>query len=436
MARSALRLIPALSICLFAVVLWSPSPVLGEDVVEFLSGAKLRGQVTAIDKLAKTVTFETQIGSSKIKRTYPYAQIHAVLYRGTRYVLTETPEREASGDKATRRSQGEVIKLINQAGSTPPAWFASTPLEYPKTLDLRWPLKPGGKWNSQRNMGQYLWDVIYPNSKRWRSGVRLVHYLLTQHQGDPALLRRDRNTLGSMYFNLFQDYARAAYWWRRAGVTKDDNAGAFLGECYWRLGNQAMGLAMLDSRRLNAAGIKVYGAMGRVDDAVKYAERYVRAGGRSQQAYLLAADACRKADRTDQAVAYYRKVLAAADARNKDYDKRFDQRAKESIEAIQLQEMADVAKVRDGTFRASGSGYAGLIDVEVEVEAHRIMDVRVVKHHEKQFYSALTDTTKQIIKKQSVKGIDATSRATITSIAIINAAAKALAKGAGEPSRG
>jgi len=54
----------------------------------------------------------------------------------------------------------------------------------------------------------------------------------------------------------------------------------------------------------------------------------------------------------------------------------------------------------------------------------------VIKHVEKQFYAAITDTTNQIVKKQSVNGIDATSRATITSQAIVNATAKALAKGA------
>ena len=49
------------------------------------------------------------------------------------------------------------------------------------------------------------------------------------------------------------------------------------------------------------------------------------------------------------------------------------------------------------------------------------------RHHEKQFYSAIEDTTAQIVKEQGFTGIDATSGATITSEAIINATAKALA---------
>ena len=59
----------------------------------------------------------------------------------------------------------------------------------------------------------------------------------------------------------------------------------------------------------------------------------------------------------------------------------------------------------------------------------RIVSVRVTKHEEKQFYSALTDTPSQIVKKQGVKGVDAVTGATMTSEAIINATAKALAGG-------
>jgi uncharacterized protein with FMN-binding domain len=100
-----------------------------------------------------------------------------------------------------------------------------------------------------------------------------------------------------------------------------------------------------------------------------------------------------------------------------------------SIEAIRLFELTDVAKVADGKYRASSLGYEGPIEVEVEVRAGRIEAVRITDHKEKQFYSALRDVPEQIIKKQGVRGVDATSRATITAEAVINATAKALAKG-------
>jgi uncharacterized protein with FMN-binding domain len=57
----------------------------------------------------------------------------------------------------------------------------------------------------------------------------------------------------------------------------------------------------------------------------------------------------------------------------------------------------------------------------------KIQNVEITKHKEKQFYSALRDIPQQIVVKQSVKDVDATSRATITAEAIVAATAKALA---------
>ena len=65
----------------------------------------------------------------------------------------------------------------------------------------------------------------------------------------------------------------------------------------------------------------------------------------------------------------------------------------------------------------------------VTVHSGRITDVKVEKHEEKQFYSSIKDTTADIVAKQGVKGVDATSGATITAVAIINASAKALVGG-------
>ena len=72
--------------------------------------------------------------------------------------------------------------------------------------------------------------------------------------------------------------------------------------------------------------------------------------------------------------------------------------------------------------------YDGPLEVAVTVRNHRITAVKITRHEEKQYYSSLTDIPNQIIAKQSLQGIDATSSATITAEAIINAAAKALAQ--------
>jgi uncharacterized protein with FMN-binding domain len=88
----------------------------------------------------------------------------------------------------------------------------------------------------------------------------------------------------------------------------------------------------------------------------------------------------------------------------------------------------DIKRIPDGIYHDSSVGYSGQVFVEVSVAAGRISDVKVTKHTEKQWYSSITDTRRQILLKQGAKGVDATSGATITSEAILNATLKALAK--------
>ena len=413
------------------VVLAAPSSCLAEDLVEFLSGAKARGTIKEIRKEKKDFDFEVKLGGRSVVRTYPFDKVHAVTMQGKRYVLTKKPQASDSGE-ATQRTRAQVLELINTVGRTPPEWFESTPLDYPRTLDLSWPLKPPQKgWNNQKNVGQYKWDIINPNTSRWKSGVRLLHHVMTLHKEDPALLHRDTKALAAMYYELFQDYPRAAFWFRQAKVKMPEPQAVQLAECYWRLGNKQMALETIKSRTLPMNAIKLLGDMKQTDRAVKLAESFGRSNPtRTHEPYLLAGDACRLVGRFDEAIEFYQKVLQAGKARNENYQKIHAGRARDSIDAIRLFDKADVSKVADGSYRASSTGYAGAVEIEVRVSSGKIEGLRVTKHREKQFYAALTDTPKQILDKQSVKGIDATSRATITSQAIVNATAKALAGGA------
>ncbi len=424
-ASSVARLIAGLLVWL-ALPLVCPAA----DVVEFISGAKAEGTVTAIRKADKEFDFEVKVGTRTLVRTYSFAKVHAVTMNGKRFTLTPKSGRPAAAGATNVRSREQIMQAIEQAGRTPPAWFEATALDYPQTLDLSWPLKPPDKgWNNRKNIGQYLWDVVYPNPGRWRSGVRLMHHEMTLHRDQPELLKRDMETLAMMYFQLFQDYPRAAFWLLQANVGKGQRNSVPLGECYWRMGNRQMGLDMVSSNRLPLQAIKLLGDMGETDRAVRLADSFAKLQ-QPHEALLLAGDALRSAGRTSQAIAYYQNVLDAGNARNKEYSARYRGRAQDSINALRLANQADVAKVADGSYRATSVGYNGALEVEVNVANGRMTAVRVTQHREKQFYAALTDTPAQLIKKQSVQGIDATSRATITSQAIVNAAAKALAKGA------
>jgi uncharacterized protein with FMN-binding domain len=414
----------------------------GEDVIEFLTGAKVVGEVTSIDKEKKLVTFSAKIGQRNFDREYPYSKIHAVTYKGKRFVLNAKDGSTATGGtggsggtSAKPRSKAEIIELVKQAGSTPPDWYDSTPVEHPKSLDLSWPEPAPGPWDNQKNMGQYIWDIINPNPGRWRSGVRLIHHLMAMHKDDATLRQRAMQALGEKYFIFFQDYARAAFWWEQAGVGFGEPNSVYLAECYWRLGNQPMAQELLvDPERLKrgnnplrAEMIKLWGDMGQLNKALKLTEVYLRSGGDTHTALLMAGDACRTANRFADALKFYERAVNTPDPGNGRADRNI-KRARANVEAIRLFELSDVSKARDGTHTATSPAYEGPLTVAVDVQAGRLKKVEVTHHTEKQFYSALVDVPAQIIAKQGVKGIDATSRATITAEAIINATAKALAE--------
>ena len=412
------------------LVLLSATPAFAQDLVEFVNGSKVSGKVTAIRSARKEIEFETKIGTRALTRTYAFSKIHAVTVDGKKSILT--PKGATSGSAATgvSRTESEVRSLIAAAGETPPDWFEKTKLNYPRTLDLDWPLKPPTKgWHSQKNMGQYIWSVINENPSRWHSGIKLVHHCISLHQDNPTLLERDMKALGNMYFNLLQDYARAAFWLEKANPSVGRRDGIQLAECYFRLGNKKMAMDMVVGKTLSMNAIKLYGAMGETNRAVRLAELFKNYSS-NYQAFLLAGDALRQAGDLDEAVEYYQRVVDCDNFRNKDYEKRLKGRAQDSIAAIRLYDKADVTKVADGSYSGNSIGYNGRLDVEVQVAAGKVRQVRVTAHREKQYYAALTDTPDQILERQSVQGIDATSGATITSQAIVNATARALAKGA------
>jgi len=413
------------------------------DMVELLSGAKVRGKMVERDD--EFITFHSKIGSRTFVRKYPVERIHALVVGDQREVLNQKSAgggSSSSGSRRTvgpeagplraggRRSESAVKALIEKQGRAAPEWWDGVQLRYPRTLDLSWPAAPPRGWNNQRNVGQYVWDVINPNPSKWREGVRFMHHLLSVHENNPATRQRVMNELGRMYFSLLQDYARAAFWWQQAGVEKERRFmgnGVRLAECYWRLGNKMMALELARKLPAQFSMIKLFGDMGELRLALQLADANTK-GASTDVACLYAGGACRVAGEYKQAMQYYRKLLAIQPSGR--WAKRVyrnQQLARSAMEGIRLFEMLDVRRVPDGSYRSSSMGYKGPVQVEVTVRGGRIESVRVTHHTEKQFYSSIEETTRKIVEKQGFKGIDATSGATITSVAIINAAAKALA---------
>lgn len=372
-------------------------------------------------------------------RSLPALALLTALLLGSALCATGQNAPAGGGAAKTRatdeKSKQEVDALIEKLGRTPPDWYAKTPLDYPKTLDLSWPERPQPPWNAQKNVGQYVWDIINPNPARWPEGIKLMHHLLTVHKDDKATQERAMLSLARMYHDLLEDYARAAFWYRKVGaedVNEYPSSAINLAECYWRLGSKSMAMELLnkiDPPRFYM--IKLLGDMGETDRALEIAQTYFK-DAQPQEAILAAADACRLAGRQQEAIDFYQKLIDVTPPSMPGRPKKCRDRAVASLDAIRLFELSDVRKVPDGAYRASSLGYEAQIEIEVAVKNKRIESVKVTQHKEKQFYSALSDTPRKIIEKQSVRGVDATSSATITSEAIINATAKALSAAAGK----
>jgi uncharacterized protein with FMN-binding domain len=282
-------------------------------------------------------------------------------------------------------------------------------------------------------MGQYIWDIINPNPGKWKEGVKLVHMLMIRHKDDPAKLTRSMNALGRMFYNLLEDWPRAAFWWRLSAARGGQYNPLGLAHCYWKLGCREMAVEILskypsDYTR-HGAIIKLWAEMGEFDKAIKLAEQKARSG-MPDVGYLAAGDVCRLKGDFERALTYYEKAAASRNTSGREGDfKRNIERARANVQAIKCFDALDLSRIPDGSYQASSTAYAGPLHVSVTVKSGRIESVRITKHKERQFYSALTDTPNQIIAKQSVKGVDAVTGATMTSEAIINATAKALASG-------
>ena len=422
----------ALAFCSL-VLMVAAAPPLGSDKVELLDGTQYDGRL--IKEMPDTLRFEVEISSGgKAEIDIPTKSVYVLAVGGKRRVLNEKGGKAAPGKSAdpaaTKAAAGagvkpkaEVLALIKKTGATPPDWFAATPLNFPKTLDLTWSPPPqGSPWDPNKNVGQFIWTSINENENRWKEGIKFLHHMLTVNKDNKSVLNQVMQALGNMYHHLHQDWARAAFWWQMAGETDSID----LAHCYFKLGGRDMAVEILnrlgaDNTR-HAAIVRLWAEIGDPAKALKLADQM--ATQIPDAGNLAAGDVCRSIGKFPEALAYYQKAVAATTgsrdiAQNKG-------RAQASIDAIKVADGLDLKKVPDGKYTANSFGYAGPVDVEVSMAGGKITDVKVTQHHEKQYYSSITETCGAIVKKQGVKGVDATSGATITSEAIINAAVKAL----------
>jgi len=331
------------------------------------------------------------------------------------------------------RTKAEIVKLIEQAGTTNPAWWDATPLDYPKTLDLSGAKQTKGP---QQNLGSYKWSVLNRQPGKWKQAVKLFHHVVTVRQNDRERLSAAMDMLASAYRDYLGDRARAAYWWRQAmskGGKPYTSGLVNLAECYWKLGSKPAAVALLkryglDRRSSARSVIKLWGDLGQAQIALALAERRARSG-QPDEAYLGAGNACRIAGQYDKAIGYYQKVLAAPTGSRR--IKRNKDRARASIAALKLAKGLDLTRVPGGSYTSHARGFKSEVHVQVVVKDKKIESVNVTRHNESPFFVdiAKRDMAKRIVARHGIRNVDAVTGATITSEAILNATVKALAGG-------
>jgi len=412
-----------IAICAFFGLIFAVD--LGGDVIKLKSGLILSGQITKQNDEA--VTVELTSGGRTLIRKIPRQQIESI--------EESEDEKGAENGNVLQRTETAVRQLILESGNRMPDWFASEPLDFPDTLDLSWPDIDTPIWNYQKHIDHYLWDIIDTNASRYRQGVKFISHLLDRSDLPDTAHSKAKEELGRMFFEFFQDYARAAFWWESAKVAtserfRNTDSRARLAEGYAQLGNRAMAITLLKTIPLTPAVIKVWGGLRETDHALALAKEALEQGFEASEILLLSGDACRNVGRYDEATQFYQQALQVEiKSPYKAEIERNHRRARDTMEVIRLFDRLDLAKVRSGTFRDRSYGYSGYVNVEVQTGLGSIESAKVTSMSDRQYYHAVEETLQRIKSKQSVKGVDAVSGATVTSEAVIRATARALAQG-------
>ena len=438
--------------CVVAAALLLPTSARADEVL-LKNGIRIRGKVVA--ETPEIVTL--QVGSRKM--TFPLTKIRILTIGQEQRVFAEAPARRprprpkpeepetrvARKETATKppdeepppiedgkRSKSEVEALIKKAGKTQPEWWDSAQLNYPRTLDLNWPNPRGKPWQPNKYLGQYVISVINPNPGRWKSGARLFHHVLSVNRSNRGNLAKTMDRLAHIYGNLLGDHARGAFWLRAAGKIASLHPWQHvnLANCYWRLGNKDMAKASLrKAPRPGTTTIKLWSDMGDLSKALSLARAGAR--GRNPEGVLFAAgNACRQHGKYKEAMGYYQKLLdIQATGKRKQHVDTYKNRARASLETVKVMEALDLSQIKDGKYRGSAMGFRGNVAVEIEIRQGRIESAKVVQHKEDWFYTSITDVPERIVERQGLTGVDGVTGATITSVAIVDAAAKALASG-------
>ncbi len=371
-----------------------------------------------------TLAFPHHTASSRSFFVLPTLLLAGLL---TASVFASAETKPAKVAKKRPPTRVAVEKMITQAGKTQPDWWDSVELDYPDTLDLSGKNKASG-WAPRVNLGAYYWSIVNPNPKRWKPGVKLLHKVMAVRKDDPQRLTESMRTLGRAYQRLLNDWARAAYWYRKAQARSKKKqlwTIVALAECYRKLGSERMAITLLRKHRLHktaySSAIKLWSSLGQNALAIRLGKAL--ASRRKDVGNLALGNAYRAAGQYDKAIEAYNRVLNVKESRR---SKKSRKAAKLYIELIESTRDLDLSQVPDGTYTGVSEGFKGQLTIEIVMAGGIISNVKVTKHKEDQPYRSIQDIPQQIVETQNLAHVDAITSATVTSNAIISATARAL----------
>ena len=410
----------------------------GGDEIELDNGIVFKGKV--LKQTPKLIVFEREGGKGTVRLLNNRIIRIEIDDENSPQGGRPAPGTFARKPSATaNKSRASINAIINNVGPTKPDWWDPVKLDYPNTLDLTGKVK-SKQWQQKRIFGHYYWSIVYPNPPRWKPGIKLLYHAMDVRKGDRDGQANAMVRLGVDYARLMKDYPRAAYWLRKALASKkktDVGDITALAESYWKLGSKQMAIAELKryglDRRPRPQTIKLYSEMGLTAKALLLAEALSLAEARTRTSwpvgYLVTGNVHKRAGNDKEALACYNRVLNIVKNSPKPKKlKRLKERVQMNMEAVRAYMNLDITQVPDGTYTGSAMGFDEPIDVQVTVSDGKITSVEVTRDKESQPYRSLTDIPEQIVDTQSFR-VDAVTKATITSNAVIAAAAKALAEG-------
>ncbi|MFW6153819.1 MAG: FMN-binding protein [Planctomycetota bacterium] len=406
------------------------------DVIELTNGRRYEGLVLEQDPMAVRFKVVFPKGGS-MTRAFRRSEIKTLTLTGdapTASAPEDPPEKEdPPSDRPPRLSRDEVKGRIRVIGPSPPDWWNQVELTYPDTLDLDG-TQASGDGRPEVDLAAYVAERIRPDRRRWREGVKLLHHVIKARKADPARRAEAMELLGDLYFDLFNDWVRAAHWYETSMLHRRRVRAVLtvrLAECYWRIGSREMAVETLrrfrqDMHLPSAMAAQLWCQMGYAGGAMKMAEKMIADPQRADEGHLAAGNIRRYTGRLDEAIEHYEQ--AAALTTGSRYLERRRRRARANLAAVKALRSLDLSRVPDGAHRGEAVGYKGPVVVKVHVADGAITGVEIVSRTEDRAGRAFDNAAERILVHPDFAGIDATTGASTTGDAVTNATIDALHK--------